>query len=355
VRVLVVGAGAVGSLLGWALADAGEDVTVVRRGAAPGATRGSISVRRPDGSRSVAEVRVMAATEAVLVDGGAPPEVVVVAVRQHDLALVLRDLASIPDAVLVTVQNGIGAEDAAAEARPAGALLAASITASVELDSSGMVGWLRRGGIGLAPVRVSTRELPGAAAAAGVGRRLLSAFEASGLPARWIEDARAMKWSKLIANLVGNATSALVDMDPVSLYRDPRLFGIERDQLLEALRMMDALGLSVVDLPGAPVTWLARAVRLPIPLSRVALRRVVSSARGGKDPSLRIVLATGGPTEVSWLNGAVARAATAAGREAPVNAALARLVDEAATDPARRAWFVHRPDRLVDAIRGPGS
>ncbi len=358
-RVLVVGSGAVGSLLGWALADAGEQVSVVRRRPVPegdpvASRRDSITVRRPDGSHSVAEVRAVPATDAVTAAGGDPPEVVLVAVRQHDLAEVLHDLASLPDAVLVTVQNGIGAEDAALETRPDGALLAASLTASVELDASGTVGWLRRGGIGIAPVPAGSGTLPGAAVAAMVGQRLVSAFEGSGLPARWIDDARAMKWSKLIANLVGNATSALLDMSPEAVYRDPRLFAIERDQLREALRVMDALGLSVVDLPGAPVTWLARAVGLPAPLSRVALRRIVAGARGGKDPSLRIVVTSGGPTEAAWLNGAVARAAATQGLEVPVNAALAALVDEAAADPTRRAWFAHQPDRLVDAIRNPG-
>jgi hypothetical protein len=34
----------------------------------------------------------------------------------------------------------------------------------------------------------------------------------------------------------------------------------------------------------------------------------------------------------------------------PVNEALARLADEAAADPDRRAWFQHRPDRLLEAL-----
>jgi 2-dehydropantoate 2-reductase len=366
VRVLIVGAGAVGSLLGWALADAGESVTLVRRASPPGAaasaSHGTIEIRRPDGSRSAVGVGVVAGVDAAA-HAGDPPEVVLVAVRQHDLAGVMRDLAAIPDAVVVTVQNGIGAEDAAASVRPGGALLGASLTAAVELDGSGTVGWLRRGGIGLASVAAfrpagpvaSGSTLPSDQASiersAAVGHRLASAFEGSGLPSRWFDDVRAMKWSKLIANLVGNATSALLDMDPAAIYRDPGLFAVERDQLREALGVMAALGLAVVDLPGAPVTWLARAVRLPDPLASFALRRVVGGARGGKDPSLRIVLSEGGPTEVAWLNGAVARAAAESGRQAPVNAALARLVDEAASDATRRAWFVHQPERLMDAIR----
>ena len=96
---------------------------------------------------------------------------------------------------------------------------------------------------------------------------------------------------------------------------------------------------------------LALATVLPSSLAQRVLSRVVGSARGGKDPSLRGAVQAGGTTEVGWLNGAVARAGRASGVPTPVNAALARLVDEAATDPDRRAWFAGRPERLLEALR----
>jgi len=51
-----------------------------------------------------------------------------------------------------------------------------------------------------------------------------------------------MKWSKLLANLIANATGAILDMDPDAIYADRRLFGVERRQLLETLAVMTALG-----------------------------------------------------------------------------------------------------------------
>jgi 2-dehydropantoate 2-reductase len=337
VRVLIVGAGAVGSLLAWGLATAGESVTIVRRGS--GATSdAALHVTRPDGPAADAAVRVAASVHDAVADA---PELVLVAVRQHDLADVLRELGSLPDAAILTAQNGVGAEEAARAARPDGALLAASVTAAVERTRDGSVGWLRRGGIGLAPVSGDVEPLLG---------RLVDAFGRTGLAARRYPDWRAMKWSKLLANLVANATSALLDLDPARIYADPALFALEREQLAEALRVIDGLGLRVVDLPGAPVAWLARGVRLPAPASRLALRRVVGGARGGKDPSLRIALAAGRETEVAWLNGAVARTAVELGLVAPVNATLARLVEEAGTEPERREWFRRRPDRLLAAL-----
>ncbi len=143
-----------------------------------------------------------------------------------------------------------------------------------------------------------------------------------------------MKWSKLLANLVGNATSALLDLDPADVYADPRLFAVERRQLCEALAVMGALGLRPVALPGADTRLLALAVRLPPAVARPLLRRVVAGGRGGKSPSLRLTLR--GPdrraraTEAAWLNGAVAEEGARLGLPVPVNAALARLVGETA-------------------------
>ncbi len=89
-------------------------------------------------------------------------------------------------------------------------------------------------------------------------------------------------------------------------------------------------------LPGANVPLLAIGVRLPRPLSRAILGRVIGGARGGKSPSLRLHLRGGasGPSEVAWLNGAVARAGARLGVPTPVNAALAALVEAANVDPA---------------------
>jgi 2-dehydropantoate 2-reductase len=183
-----------------------------------------------------------------------------------------------------------------------------------------------------------------------LGREILIAAAATGMAIQWYPDAAAMKWSKLVANLVANATSALLDMEPAAIYANPALFKIERAQLREALAAGRARGWRIVDLPGAPVRLLALATALPGPVARLALSRTVSGARGGKDPSLRVAVRAGGPTEVAWLNGAVERVGRAAGVPTPVNTWLARLVEEASRDPDRRAWFRQRPDRLVETV-----
>jgi 2-dehydropantoate 2-reductase len=160
-----------------------------------------------------------------------------------------------------------------------------------------------------------------------------------------------MKWSKLVANLVGNASSAILDMSPAEIYGHPAAFGVERRQILETLAVMRRLGLRPVALPGANVPLLAFGVRFPAVIARPIMRRIIGGARGRKDPSLRIHATSGtGPSEVQWLNGAVARAADRLGVPAPVNRRLTELVEEVLTVPERRAWFRAKPDRLVGAV-----
>jgi 2-dehydropantoate 2-reductase len=337
-HVLVVGAGAVGSFLGWAVAAGGGRTTLVRR-RLTGETRSTTPLRlvRPDGSESRVDVALVRAAEEA-----DAPDLAIVAVRQYDLAGALDSLVALPDVPVLTAQNGVGAEEDAAAARPTATLVAASVTASLEREADGSIRWLRRGGVGLAAVRGDGTD--------ALVEELATNLRAAGVDVVVHRDAAAMKWSKVVANLVANATSGILDMDPPAIYADPGLFDVERDQLREALAVMKARGLRPVALPGTPIPLLAFALTLPPALARMALERVVGSARGGKDPSLRGAVQLGPPTEAGWLNGAVARAGASVNVATPVNEALARLVEEAASDPDRRAWFRHQPDRLLEAL-----
>jgi 2-dehydropantoate 2-reductase len=336
-RVAVLGAGAVGTLLGGLLAASGARVVLVDR-RVPTDAPADIVIHEPNGRRISARV-ARAATPA---DVAEAPELAVVAVKMFDLAAALDDLAAWPGVPVLTIQNGIGAEELVASARPGAGLIAGSLTSPVERPGPSEVRWRGRGGIALAPATGGVD---------GLVDGLVAAFSAAGLPARRIADPRAMKWSKLLGNLVGNALSALADREPAAVYAEPRLFAIERRQLLEVLEVMRAARLPVVALPGADVRLLAFAVRLPAPLSRAVLRLVVGRARGGKSPSLRLHLRSAeGPTEASWMNGAVARAGRVTGVPTPVNAALARLLDAAAADPELRAELARSPARLAELV-----
>jgi 2-dehydropantoate 2-reductase len=337
---LVVGGGAVGSLLALSLAAGGRDVAIVRRGLERPSRSGEVALADRDGP-----VRIASVTE-VRSPGDLPgaPELIVFGVKMFDLEAAVQSCAAWPGSTSLTPGNGIGAEEVVGRLRPVAGLIAGSVTVSVDARPDGRLVRLNRGGIGLAAVTGEVEPTLSAVAAA---------LSAGGLRVRRYDDAAAMKWSKLVANLVGNATSAICDLPPGAIYADPRGFDVEREQLREAFAVMGLSGLAPVALPGADVRLLAAAIRLPPALGRPILGRVVAAGRGGKDPSLRIHARDGsGESEVAWLNGAVARAAAARGGSARVNARLAELVATVIVDEDRRSWLRGRPDRLADAILG---
>ena len=341
-RVLVVGAGAVGSFLGTLLGSAGYEVTLVRIFEPPSET--PVTLVRPDGARAVVPVHRVTKTE-----DSSPPDLILVAVKMPVLRDALAPTQAWPDVPTLTVENGIGAEEIAAEIRPSAPQIAGSLTAPIRLASDDEVLWLGRGGIALAAANPLAEPFVAP---------LLADFGRAGLRTAELPDANAMKWSKLLANLIANATGAILDMDPDAIYADRRLFEVERRQLLETLAVMTALGVRPVRLPGAAVPWLARAIRLPAPLGRPILRRIVGGARGGKLPSLRlhVQMAGQGPsteqTEVAWMNGAVARFGRQVGVTTPVNARLAEMVEDVAAHPDRRAWLRHDPRRFLAELAG---
>jgi len=342
VRAAIVGAGAVGSLLAHSLALTGHDVALVARSHAGPAERRQLIRRDVDDTETAAAVTLVGAPSMLL----EPPDIVIFAVKQFSLGAAVDAWSDRPAIPALTMQNGIGAEEAVASRRGATTVLGGSLTASVGLLGEGVVRRYRRGGLGLAVAQ-------GNGEGAGMLARLSEAFTAAGLPARPYPDAAAMKWSKLVGNLVGNATGALVDLDPREIYQHPGLFWIERRQLLEAVAVMKGLGLRILSLPGADVRSLARLIALPAPVARPLLARVVGTARGGKSPSLREhARSASGPSEVYWLNGAVVRAGLTCGVVTPVNKALIELLDEVAVNRKLGSQLAGSPARVVELVTG---
>jgi 2-dehydropantoate 2-reductase len=168
-----------------------------------------------------------------------------------------------------------------------------------------------------------------------------------------VVDYRSLRWSKLLLNMLGAATSAILDMDMAELAANPDLFRLEQLAIREAGRVMDARKIRTVSLPGYPVPLLRLAMRWPRLLAQRAVARRLAGARRGRSPTARADIERG-RSEIPFLNGAVAAAAGRLGLRAPVNAALTELVEELLIHPELRAQFRGRPERLLEYMRGRG-
>ena len=162
-----------------------------------------------------------------------------------------------------------------------------------------------------------------------------------------------MKWSKAFLNIMGNATSAILNRPPAELYRLETVFDLEMRMLRETLAAMKRLGLAVINLPGALARPLARSlVYVPRFLLRVLFRQVIIHGRGDKMPSFHMDLAGGkGRSEVCFHNGAIAGAGMDAGLAMPVNAALNDILMGLSQGKMEREAFDGRPDRLMAVVK----
>ncbi|HET9014253.1 MAG TPA: ketopantoate reductase family protein [Thermomicrobiaceae bacterium] len=338
--VLVYGAGAVGCLLGGLLSAVDVDVTLLGR---PDLVRavhdGGLQIHRPGGDLAASPAAISSLDALTR-----PPDLVLLTTKAYAVAAALDQLDTLArgGATIVVLQNGVGTEETLL-ARPAVQRLASgAVTLSVGTDAPGRVRQeTTGGGVTLAPVRDGSAIGP-----------LVAALTRVGILAPVVDDYRALKWSKLLLNILGNAVAAILATPPVELMADPRLFQLERGAFLEATRVMRAAGVRTIGLPGFDVPLLAAAMRLPPGMGRRLLAGRVAGGRGAKRPSLWLDVERGrAPTEVGWLNGAVERAGAAHGIPTPTNALLARLVDEVAADPARRNELAGHPERLLELAR----
>ncbi len=340
-RYLIIGAGAIGTYLGVNLAHAGQEVTFLAR-PATAAHLQAHGLRLITASGEVRRIRApqVAASPAEALEHRRY-DAALLALKTYHTAAFLESIAPWRERFppVVCLQNGVEAEGVLAAFLGEGRVLAGTVTTAVARRAPGQATVERARGVGLAANHPLAEPLATALQAAGVATRLYP-------------NGAAMKWSKLLTNLLGNATSAILDMPPAEIFAHPALARLETAQLREALAVMAALGLPVVDLPGVAVRRLAWAVRwLPQWLLQPLMQKAVGSGRGGKMPSFHIDLHGGrGQTEVDALHGAVVRYGARVGVPTPVNRALTETLQALTRGELPLEAFRHNPEALLRRV-----
>lgn len=340
-RILFFGAGAVGSLLGARLAQSGSQVTLVgRQPHVEAVSRGGVRV--VDAGK-ISSQTVLAARPSVTEAEG-PFDYVFLTVKGYDTLDALGQLqpALQPGTILGSFQNGVGNEEAIAAALPEQPLLAGSLTLPVSLDEPGTIQLhSRSGGVAVAPVSPEVNVAP-----------LLRRLDTAGFKVRRFTDFRAMKWSKLLFNILGNAQSAILDLPPSVVFSDSELFRYERAAFREAVMVMERMRVPVISLPGLPTPLLRRMMSLPSFLAQLLLEPRLGGARGSKMPSLWWDLSRGKTrTEAAFLNGAVVDAGRRYDLPTPVNAVLWAILEKCTKLPSEWERYRRQPERLKALLR----
>ncbi len=341
--ILVVGAGAIGGYLGGRLAEQ-HAVTLVGRAKL-------VEAVRARGLRIIEPTTQYAPRHIVAVDSMAAAfhnnarfDLALFCVKTYDTTEaidLMRPCAERIDRIL-SLQNGVTNEELLGEAFGRDKIVAGTILNPISTPEPGVVRLEQyKGGIGVASV--GTREIDSIA----------DVLRTMGLPLRIYDNYRSMKWSKLLLNLLGNATSAILDMNTLEAFADRRVFAIEIAALREAIDVMRALSIKPVALPGYPVPWLVFGVRfMPVPLLNVIMRPLAQSGRGEKLPSLLMDLNSGKTkSEIDDLNGAIVQAGRSIGVKTPINETLVNIVRDLAAGRADRAVWRRQVANLAKALR----
>ncbi|HUI84670.1 MAG TPA: 2-dehydropantoate 2-reductase [Candidatus Binatia bacterium] len=207
-----------------------------------------------------------------------------------------------PYGAVLSAQNGLGSEEVMAGLMPSGYVIRGTTFMSgtrfaddhvhYELDTATWMGPFEPGNTPFAMVE-----------------ELAVLINGSGLKAEALHDARPAQWSKLIFNASVNAVAALTGLphSPHFAAEDgfSELGHLLHDLIEEGRSVAAALG---IELPEDP--WTMNCI----------------GARTNHPPSMLYDVRHHAPTEVEFLGGAIAREARRAGVPAPLHTALYRLI-----------------------------
>ncbi len=336
-RFLVFGAGAIGTLVGGSLAHAGYPVVFLERPEHQDELKGhGIHIHIDQEDIVITNPRVTANLDEAL--GMETYDVAIFAVKAYDTQVVIRSFIPYRDRlpVFLCLQNGVENEAALAAILGKERVISGMVTHEIIRKRVGDINLQHRRGMGLD-------------AAHPLSFRLTRALEDAGLNPCNYQDTVSMKWSKMVTNLVNNATSAILKMTPAEIFRDGELARLELAQVRETLNIMSSMGLKVVDLPGLQMRLLEKTIRrLPDSLSVQALSRLLGDRRGSKMPSFYLDLMSGKKvSEVEYLNGAVVRYGVRFGIPTPVNRLLTQTLTALVNGEYRSESFDHQPERLI--------
>jgi 2-dehydropantoate 2-reductase len=339
-KFLCFGVGAIGTYIGGSLAASGQSVVFIDRpGVADLVRQRGLHLRYRDQEKGVNQPEVVGSLDEAMSRG--PFDAAILAVKSFDTSAVMNDARRFHEQMpaVLCLQNGVENETRIAEALGPEKVVFGTVTTAIGRGELGSITVEKLRGVGVAVNHP-------------LGSGLVNALNAAGLKAKGYPDGPSLKWSKMLTNLLANASSAILDMSPAEIYSHPGLYRIEIKMYLEALAVMAAQSIEVCDLPGTPVrllTWIIRS--LPSAFSRPLLIQSLGRGRGGKMPSFHIDLYSGrGNSEVDFLNGAVVRFGSRFRVATPINHWLNQTLLAMTSGTMAKAEYARQPKKFIQDI-----
>ena len=340
-NVICFGMGAIGTYIGGSLAAHGAKVIFIeKQGFASGISRRDIHLQIGNETIQVRDVMVTSDVRQALAQQ--PADIALLAVKSFDTSGFLESIAGFEKDIppILCLQNGVENEELLVKRIGEEKVIAGSITTAVGKSALGDIKLERLRGVGIETGHP-------------LSQTLIDWFNRAGLNARGYSSRADMKWSKMLTNLLANATSAILNWTPAMVFSHPLIWQIEMEQIREALAVMKAMSIHLVDLPDTPVIAMMTVFNLlPPAISQKIIGPPLAKGRGGKMPSFHIDLYSGkNISEVTYLNGAVARFGEGINVAALVNQRLCRLLEDIAAGRVAKQVYADQPEKLFRFVK----
>jgi len=290
-KIVMMGSGGVGGLIGARLAQVGCDVSFVARGAHLAAMREhGLTLESPLGNVHLPKVR---ATDDPRTLG--PVDLVFFAVKLWDTEAAARSILPLigPDTGVISLQNGVVKDDILRPIVGARALMGGVAYMATTISRPGVIehtGTMQRVVFGEYDGRRSKRA-----------ETLLEALQKTGIDAKLSDDIRRSIWEKFVFLTGMAAVTATIRLPMGPILGNP----LTRAFYLDAMREVAAVGR-------------AHGVRLPEDFAEERLA-FTGTLPATMTASMHHDLERGNPLEVEWLSGSVVELGAAVGVPTPIH------------------------------------
>lgn len=312
-KIAIVGAGAIGSLLGGILARAGEEVTLVGRRAHMQAIReNGLWV---DGVMGEFQVEVKTAEKLAF-----KPEMIFLTSKTQDVErlchLILPYAGGIP---IIITQNGIHSTTIASSILEKDQIIGCILLLNARFMSLGKVTYVNKSPIIIGEVfsqngsRIKTvQSLLSNVAETYITNNIIGA-----------------QWTKLFINAMSNSLDGLTGLRLHEIIEHPVLIAIGVHVLKEAMQVFEETGIKLEKLPGVPISLFKMLLKTPTPLAGFILKRMMK-AKGDPDimTSTLQSLKKGNRTEIDYLNGEFVALGEQVQTPTPYNSKVVELVHQ---------------------------
>ena len=318
-RIAIIGAGAIGSVIGGLLCKAGEDVTLIGRKSHVDAINHNGLILEGQSGKSV--IRVKAAENLDF-----KPDLALLTVKSQDVASSIRKVQLFLSGIqVVTMQNGVQSDD-----QVAGLLGKENIISSVVVFHGQ---FLESGKVSYSMPFSETAILIGEPFGnEGTRLQTLSALFNKAISTDISEDIRAAHWTKLLWNLQ-TAIPAITGLSYQDNYQYQKVRELAVNLSKEGFNVIKAAGIKTGDIQGLPMEPIVTMARESLPTASSLLKKITESL--GEVPVLGSTwqsIKRGKNTEVDYLNGEIVTLGKRTEIPTPFNSLTVELVHQVETD-----------------------